>query len=352
MKMSAAETFEANPPYSEQVADDLAELRERFQRYESWTDLMGDFSDPAADTYFSEVKYSDTSGNPQHILDIRPREIESTILYHLPMANGIDPNMMTRLFVLAGALPNTQIITAANPASLGKNAGRLGHLGRREVSQGHFGATVRPTLEYARSRGVSEASQVGFSYGADKALAAAAIAQYERYSIKAHQLVAMEPASIVRRSILKLGGDFGSSAEHLDEYVDHTNMTAYDDAREQADKENHGMSGLLAGIIGRKSNRAIARGIARGNFDARIRQAMEANPDLRVAIIWGSESELATDGAMRHYTEMLRNRFGKRVTPTRIEGQYHAMGDELFFHAAMVRMGLEQTVSVEPVAQD
>src|SRR5690606_14178235 len=100
--------------------------------------------------------------------------------------------------------------------------------------------------------------------------------------------VAIEPASVKKRSILGLGNAFKSTEKALSGYVDANELPAFKAAR----KESVGPLNYVLGL-GRLSNLAISKGLSGDGFMVRTAEALGAQSDMVATIAWGSESELA-----------------------------------------------------------
>ena len=53
----------------------------------------------------------------------------------------------------------------------------------------------------------------------------------------------MEPVSLVNRSLMRLGIDFGKTAKELENYVKAADCKSYEEARARAEKQGHGLVG-------------------------------------------------------------------------------------------------------------
>lgn len=323
--------------FDEDVLGTVSEVAEK-QRSLNWHDFRGQF--PTTKTF--EPK----EGMPIEVLDIEPDDYLDILFYHLPMGNGLDENMTMRIGTLAAALPFSRIIAAGNPGAPGELSGRIrsgkffsGKDKEDSVWAGNLRRAVSPSLEYLNHEGVNVPIHVGYSYGADKAAAAA---QYsEHYDQETSAGIFMEPAAIADRGFLKLSSDFGRSSKPLKGYIDAANSPAYLEARKLASKDSHGVLGYLVGLT-RLSNIAVAHALGIGNgFEDRVWDSLDSQPEMSADIIWGSASEIAINGSMLGVVKRLSDEFPNRLRPMVIEGQKHAMGDDIFLHTALVLQSLK-----------
>jgi hypothetical protein len=120
----------------------------------------------------------------------------------------------------------------------------------------------------------------------------------------------------------------------MEGYIQAAASEPYVEARRQADATNHGTIGAV-GLL-RPSNVAIAHALSQDGFEGRVAGALNAQAEMRTDIIWGTESELATHGAMLGVTRRLHDQYGDRVRATALEGQTHAMNCDIFLQAAII----------------
>ncbi len=321
--------------------DVVEEIAEKLRSFPDWNSMYSDFQSSRSHAHMHETTASPQYGFPIKLIDIIPVEAESTMIYHLPMGNSVDENMQARLMALSTALPNTRIIASSNPAHPRVKGGKLPKSDRDRVSKGIFRDTIEPILFYAHNQKIDTADQVGYSYGADKAVSTASLAN--SFDIQTPNLIPIEPASVLPRSLGKLGCDFLSSNSELKRYVKASEMPAYDDARKIASRKQGGLIGYTIGLL-RLSNVAISKGIASGKFEQNLTSVIRRYPETNSTLIWGTESELSINGIMKALSSRLDKTFGdQRFQSMPIEGGHHAMGDDIFLHTALVHQALNQT---------
>jgi len=79
-------------------------------------------------------------------------------------------------------------------------------------------------------------------------------------------------------------------------------------------------------------------------FAQRASAALRNQPDLRMTVGWGSESEMCPDLTLQKMTNGLRAQHGGlRVLSMRLQGMHHSGMDDLDLHAAMMLEGLKGT---------
>lgn len=316
---------EFSPEVLEEVSA-LADWQRRIQDYPTFFDHMG----------IEEIKQVTFEGyNPIEILDIRPADEKpgEALVYHLPMANPLDPNMIYQAATVAKAAePGTRLIAMGNPSGPGMGVGAMNHQNRKMVSQGNLSPVVEPLLKYLDSQGVTKADHVGYSYGAELAAEAAASGNHA-----VDRLVSIEPVDVVERSLPALAAAFMSTNKELNRYVKATNLPAF----EQARKDSTGVVSYTVGL-GRLSNIAIARALTRNRFSERLQTSLDSQYWMNATIVNGGESELAPMDAIDNALSQLQPRYYpdqagiNQLRSIELPGQKHAFPNDLYLQAAVV----------------
>lgn len=320
-------------PFDKDVVNTVAEVADR-QRSVGWETIQSSLPENKT---FTAPGYK-----PIELIDVIPDDdYESVHVYHLPMANALDENMLIRISALAQALPTSRIVAFGNPGAPGQGKGKISAVEFREVWGGDVRPFIEPSLRYLSSQGIDTASQIGYSYGAERAVTSAQYAN--RHDLNIPIGIFMEPVTAHARTLIELGRDFGRTAEPLDDYVKAANSEAYSQARQLAEKRGHGPIGYALGLA-RLSNLAVAHALAKESFQDKTNAALTSQSDLKANIVWGSESEMLLAIKMRHISQVLKKRFGaQRVNALEIPGQRHAMGDDIYLHTAIVLEALNSS---------
>jgi len=320
--------LEYYPNFEEDIVNNVAEVAEH-QRRSSWEQIR---SNLPANQIYSTDKFS------IELMDIVPNDYNQTWVYHLPMGNPLADHMQLRIATLAAAAPDKRIIGVGNPSGPRQGIGKLPKSSLYSVWSGDFRPTIDPILRYLVSQHIDEATHIGFSYGAEKAVTAAQYA--DRYDQMVPNGLFMEPVALKKRGLLELGHDFSSTAAPLDDYVKAASSPVVAEASQRAAEKSHGMLGYGLGLL-RLSNIAIAHALTKESFEARANEALTNQPQMEAHLVWGSESELAARDYMIRIVKRLEDKFGiNRVRSMELEGQKHAMGDDVFLHTAMVMQSL------------
>jgi len=265
------------------------------------------------------------------ILDIRPLEHDpkAALMIHLAMGQPLDPNNLYQIAAIASANPDTRIITAGNPSTSKFHASKFTRDQRKAIAGGNFFPLNEDLLRYAHDERIETVDLYGYSFGADKALNAMTAGTFG-----VERVVVLEPVTAMTRNVATLGIAFGSSGGALKDYVEQSGP-AFRSAR----NESIGMVGFNTSLA-RLSNFAIARGLAKGNFEARAAVALEAHINAKLAVAWGTKSELANNEELETAVKYLRDTY-INVSAIRLPGHKHAVANDVWLQAAVVAQGLK-----------
>jgi pimeloyl-ACP methyl ester carboxylesterase len=267
------------------------------------------------------------------LLDLQPRAepiVREVAVLHLPMANGLTRNKVFRSVVWHLANPHQRLIVFANPGVVGKD-----HYGKPQarhllkVARGDLKPVVASSLEYLKEQQITKTAQFGYSFGADRALAMTALAP--QYDITVDKLAIIEPASVVSKRFLRLAHDFNAGGKGLKQTLRQTDSLLLRESRQR--RNEHIIPGMTALL--RPTNLAIARALSKGGFEHRLKEALEAQPTMKVYIAWGSESELSPDELMQELTRKYAQQHPGRIAHARLRGN-HSMADDVALHAAIM----------------
>ncbi len=281
-------------------------------------------------SYLESMGITDTK--PKAVLDIRRKDEEDVLVYNLPMANCLDANQTFQIATVASALPHTRLIAFANPAGGPKyKFNTLTREERKQVKLGDFSPVAEISNRYLYNRNIDIASHFGGSYGVEPVLASVINSDHEIDNV-----IMLEPASVIPRFEPVLLKDFIASGSGFPYYVDKSGSKIFKDA---VDSDETITQAMYALGIGRLSNIAAGRGLAKGRFFEHLGEAMqsEGSDYTYFSVIWGSESELAIDGVMnQRLPEIVANDRRNRLQFTRLEDQKHALMNDIYLQAAVI----------------
>jgi hypothetical protein len=310
------------------------ELAAHRQETNTWWEYVRKFNIPEPRVY------RPSHGKPIEVLDIQPWDYDQTIVYHQPMACPIDPNIALHVATLSAAQPECRIIAVGNPGPPGKGYGKLTLTQAADVWNGDFYPTVQPTLEYLESQKINKADHIGESYGADKAAAAAEHSGL--YELETVRSVMIEPVSVIKSGMVKLGFIFQSTSKHADEYLEPVRDRSL--TFTSAEQLRYRPNLYPVGIIGRLSNLAISHALGLKGYEGRVDRALTFNPNLKVGIAWGTASEFDRQLQRDQLTHRLMFKHGsERVTRMPLKDETHAMNLDIFLNTAIYSQLLKET---------
>ena len=327
--MKTAIRLEGYYPFNADIIDQVSNAMEsqaRFGTYENFLDAVG-ANNPKP--------YSLDGYSQRQILDIRPRheDPDNVVVMHLPMANPLDTNQQYQLATLAYAMPNSRIIAMGHPSGGEFVDGGLTFKQRCAVAHGNFKPVIDPLVSYLDKEQIETVINIGGSYGAELAASLAGNGTHETTNT-----VYIEPASIKKRNVLRLGLDFKSSEPPMAAYVAANELQTFIDARKAGIRGNDYIKGLI-----RPTNIAASRGLGQGKFEEHAVKALKSQHGMQTTFAWGTKSELATDDIVSTIADAYTVLAGvEHVRRIRMQGQTHALGNDLALTSVIVLQSLKQ----------
>lgn len=333
MNVSTTERLLRYYPFGDDITENVSRAAHD-QNSKDFTDLTAEYGIENG----PEIIIPAGGSKPLEVLTFTPKtdhDESHARLYHLAMATSIDANRTMHAIRLFGADPTERLIVVGNPAGPGHGAGTVTMRQAFETVRKHdLRHFSQPALRYLGEVGISSADEIGYSYGADKALATSRLAP--EYGIETPNGVFIESASSIKRNPLVLTHAFSRSLAPQRSYIDQTGSDAYINIHDTA-----GKAGLLmyAAGIARLSNIAIGCVLANSGYDERLEALAKEQPETAITVGWGSASELADDEVMAELTARLSGKY-RNVRAMRLEGMHHAGDDDIDLSAAMVLQAL------------
>lgn len=311
------------------VIDQIATLAQHQGTFRTYRDFFT--STGVGEPFVYTVK----NGDGVSVIDIPARDTqEGVLVVHTSMATPLDASQLYQLATLAAANSTYRIIGFGNPAGGVQyiKAQELNFWRRFKVAVFRdMSPVVAPELAYLKEQSLTRWYQIGFSYGALKATAES---EYmDPGSLQG--LLLLDPVPFTR-SVIRLVLDFKRTYGPLGKYVNRVNLQTYHDARGDA-AEGFGKNALLRPI-----NIAIAVALSRNAIYERITRVMNMQPRAKIAIAWGSKSELGDELRTRRSIAAI-NQGGvlkDRVQSFRLEGAEHAFVNDIHLYAAIVKQFL------------
>lgn len=316
--------------FSDDTINAVARFAEKQKAYATYQDFFGAVAMPPVTVY----KIGPKQGAA--VIDIVPKGVTSrVIVVHLPMGNPLDPNQQYQLATLAGMFPDARIIGFGNPSGepYKHHEHDLRFLQKVGIASGlRPRALVGAELAYLQEQGITQAVYVGYSYGALKALVAASYSPEGMVG----QLITIELVSH-RRSPFRLVKDFRRTIEPLASYVDVTGLEMFKIARSDSIDGAEYERGLHRPI-----NLAIGSFISACDALKKLERVVRRRTDLRVAMAWGTKSELVDDVRMQRAVAKLERLAPGRIQALPLAGQMHGLANDVHLHAAIVYEVLRQ----------
>lgn len=303
----------------------LAAVQSRFKTYQDFFNEVG-VGEP-----FLHIA-ADGSGVPVIDVASRPGEYEGVLVVHAPMEMPLNQAQLYLIATLAKANPGYRIIGFGNPSGdrfFYKEQNLKFWRKAKILLTGNKQGLLEAELDYLRSQGVTKTHQAGFSYGALKAVLES---QYLPQG-SVQSIILIDPVA-KPRPLLKLARDFSKTYGPLGKYVNQVNLQTYHTARGDAAKGRNHRKALL-----RPVNIIIATLLARLDISKRLKQALVQQPTASVTVAWGTASELGDDKLIVSNIEKLKLS-GIDARGLRFTGLEHAMANDVFLYAAIVRQSI------------
>lgn len=331
LRSVTAERLKGYYAFSDAVVATIADFADTQAEYDSYQAF---FSSVGVST--STTLYVNERGNAVPVIDISPKAdiSKGTIVVHMPMANPLDPNQLYQIATIVGTNPGYRVIGFGNPS--GKpyrfKEQNLTIVNRLRIATRR---TLRPLvdaeLSYLESQHITDATHVGYSYGAAKALIESGLQTKD--SVKG--LVVIELVSHPR-ALKQLASDFKSTLAPLGEYADRPGLETYLEARRNSIAGKEVQRGLIRPI-----NLTIGFILARLDLLKMLKDFSAKNPTVPITIAWGSKSELVDDALTQTAVRDLKET-GASVQAIRLSGLHHALANDIHLHAAIIRQALEE----------
>ena len=318
--------------FSPKVIKRVARFAERQASYPTYQAFFAAVGVPQKPQLFV-----DEQGRGVSYIDVaaRTKSTKGVIIFHLPMGNPLDSNQLYQVATIAGVLPGYRVVAFGNPSAAPYNFKQqnlrlkdrlaVAFTKRRRV-------LVAAELAYLESQDITSAYQVGYSYGALKALLESLYAPKDAMK----GLVVIEPVAHPRPA-LRLVRDFQRTLEPLDRYVERTGLRTFLDARAATAQTVQYTKGLRRHI-----NLAIGFMLSKVDLVSLLRQVAACHAATPITVAWASKSELGDDRYLADALELLRQE-GVDITPLRLKDDAHAVANVLHVAAALGAQAVDYT---------
>jgi pimeloyl-ACP methyl ester carboxylesterase len=276
-----------------------------------------------------------------------PAEYSNTDAFVMfnPYANGATSNMLLRAEFLrevfkAANIRDDQgkllpVIMIASPGVNGSNL-KLKREDKKAIAQGELGPFAKELLRIVSEQEIGKVALLGFSQGADVALAGARTAYSANLDVAAVSIG--DPAGVADRSFVRLLNDFRLSAPDLEERADKSGIRALRPAREEKGEARRFFASLAYPL-----NRfAIVKGLGVNNFENRVQEIINERKVGKIAVGYGAESIICPPIEIEPAIASLYERNGSNsFISIRVEGAQHTWGDQLTLLAKLYLKALQ-----------
>lgn len=276
----------------------------------------------------------------------QPQEYSSTeaIVEYLPFANTATDNMLERAeFIrlvakLSGITDSDgkflPVIMLASPG-IGGSRLSLDNEQLLKIRSGDLGVLAKELLRAVEIRDFGRIALVGFSQGADVALAAEQHADAANLDVRG--IAIGDPAGIAKRGIVPLGRDFLSTGtKDLKKSVEASGLEHKMESIDMAD-----FARFLSSIILSRTNHKVWQGLGYNSFSGDLTRALTGRQAIKgnlstIAVGFGSESAIAKPEVLVPLLEEAKQYDVHNIlTSIKVEGANHTWGDQLTLLATL-----------------
>jgi pimeloyl-ACP methyl ester carboxylesterase len=287
------------------------------------------------------IVHTTKKGDGVPLIDIpaRTKKAAQVLVIHLPMGNPLDANQLYQVATIAATNPTYRVIAFGNPSGKPNyyRQQNLTFLKRFKIAfTKNKHSLVEAELDYLYMQNIEEAHHVGYSYGALKAL----MESYYSKKNSVKGIILIEPVAH-SRGLKQLAEDFQATFKPMGEYVNRTNIPSYFKARVHAEKNGASAAQTLL----RPINIAIAILLAHTDFLQLLKNVINQQPRASITVAWGSESELGNDAHLKANLYNLSSSY--QIHAMRLEGDKHALANDIYLYAAIVHEALSISTKVE-----
>lgn len=258
---------------------------------------------------------------------------EALVMFN-PYANAATPNMLVRAEFIRevarfsdvrdGQGKLKPVVMLASPGIEGSSL-RLSRDERHELRKGELGPAARELLHVVSEQEIGRVTLLGFSQGADLALAGARSAYSA--NLDTHAVAIGDPAGVEARSLHRLAGDFFKvGAKDLKHAIGATGLNAQQAALGLgvADFMRFGVSAL------RPTNLRLYNALGKDTFEAHMQEVLSEGVVEKLAVAYGSDSAIAKPATIEPALERLYAAHGEdSFISIKVAGGKHTWGDQL-----------------------
>lgn len=276
----------------------------------------------------------------------RPEEYSSTeaLVTFNPFGNTASPNMLVRAEFIRevayfanirdGQGKLKPVIMLAAPGVKGSKL-KLSKEERKEIKKGELGPAAKELLHAVSEKGIGRIALLGFSQGADVALAGARTGYSANLDVE--DVSIGDPAGVKDRNPLALGRDFAKAAPGLEAAANRTGLRVLRPAREVKGE----FSRFYISAIQPINSMVIAKALGVNSFESRMQEILDEGKVNNLVVGYGAESTISNPKDIEPAMARLYERNGEEAfTSIKVEGGTHAWGDQLTLLAKLYMRAL------------
>lgn len=326
-----------------------------FTPTEVWTP---ETADPAFDEVIEKAQREMNSQNPEQLIDALKYKVdrsEQGIVYAVldgntpderreysatdalvmfnPFANTATSNMLVRSEFLRLAAKNADvrdsdgklksIIMLASPGVHGSKL-KLSRQEKKRISNGDLGPAAEEYLQTVRELEFGHIALLGFSQGADMAVAGTRSAS--KANLDPDSLSVGDPASIEDRGLVVLAKDFNAAAPDLESTALRSGLNALDNARH----ERWGYTEFAASALYPANWYRLGKAMGKSSFETNMQAVLDNSGLDRVVVGYGGKSTISPPEYIEPTLARLRSRIEEgQLLTIKVKDASHAWGDDL-----------------------
>ena len=84
----------------------------------------------------------------------------------------------------------------------------------------------------------------------------------------------------------------------------------------------------------------VSNNLSKASIITWLQRAIGRNPDVRITVAWGTQSELSNDAQLRADLQEVAKTKKQTIQTMPIQNQKHAFANDIYLHAAIIREAL------------
>lgn len=270
----------------------------------------------------------------------RPDEYSVTdaLVMFNPFGNTATPNMLVRseYIRLVAEQENIRddlgklkpVIMIASPGIFGSKL-KLSKAEKAQVRSGELGSIAQKILVSVSAQEYGKVSLLGFSMGADLALAGAQNAY--NCNLDLEKIAVGDPVGVEARSSLELALDFLKSGGQFQESIASGKLTTQQrtigkstiSVRRNVDFTRFAIVSLTP------TNRMLWTALGKNSFEDQVSRLLDNNDISKLVVGYGGISDITKPEVIEPQLGRLQSKSGDRLTSIRVESKNHSWGDQL-----------------------